>query len=429
MTRHRILLSLWALLLVVGGARAQEALVVSGQVIDSATRQPLPFAQLSLATSHVGTAANGDGRFVLNIPSMLRNDTILFGYMGYATRKCPVWRLAGKDTVVALAAHAMQLAEVEIVGLTPEEVLRRVVANIPANYSADSLVLTAYVRSQKYAGSRLAEFTEAIIEDLKTGYTIYPEKKEREKQVESNVPLLLRGRVISDTALVNAMGEVGRSAGCLGCNFVHDFAEFYHNTVLDEKFFPDYRFRMEEVAGPAGEKLYRISFDQRPGVKKRLWKGTLVVQAGDFALLSVSQKPSPNGFAAYEKEKSRRPWFIDGQPGWIQEMPMLDWTVTYARRGDRYALSTISVNNTLIFSHPSRQGRVTLSHRNEVVVTDISTAPEKVRGFRGDKSTGVSQRWDQLVGNGDEAFWEGYNYLPIEEKLQRAIDQLRHPTP
>lgn len=402
---------------------AGEDPTIRGRISDSVSGQGIPFAQVALKHAMIGTSANGDGVFVFTFPALFLSDTLVISALGFARYSIPVMKLMGQPADVRLKPDPVQLPEVEIVSFTPEEVIRRVVAAIPENYGRDSVVLTAFVRSQKYVAGRLAEFTEAIIDDLKTGYYSYPQGKADEKQRESNIPRLVKGRVISDTALVERMGEVGRSAGCLGCNFIHDMAEFPYRTVLDESMFRYYTFTMKEVHGPEG-KRYQISFDQRPGVKEQLWKGELVVNASDFALLRVVQRPSFNAYDTYEKNKMKRMWEVGSRGGWIKEMPLMEWTVTYDRRGGRYVLSTIRVENWLTFTYPPTGERLKLSTRNEVVVTAATSDRTLIREFRGDKTTGVHQRWDQVVGEGDRSFWDGYNYLPVEQKLEEMVKGL-----
>ena len=414
-----------ALLLISFLVSGQDRLTLSGRVTDSAGGKGIPFAALSLKGCNLGTVSNEEGRFVFTIPAIFSRDTLLASSLGYRPSQCLVDSAIGRELNIVLSPAALQLSEVEIVALTPQEVIRRAVAAIPANYGADSLILTAFVRSQKFARGKLAEYAEAIIEDLKTGYSPYKPREEEARKRNSNVPLLLKGRVRADTSLVEAMGEVERSAGCLGCNFVHDFAEFYRNTVLDESLFPSYDFRMEETGIPGGGKIYHIRFSQKKGVKKRLWTGEIYINAADFALLSVSQKPDYEAFETYEKEKYRKTWYIDGLAGWVAEMPIMEWTVTYSKRNGFYGLSTIRIANRLTFTHPSRQGTVVISNRNDVVVTDITRDPARLKSFKGDKREGVNQRWDQVIGKGDEAFWAGYNYLPVEERLRQDLEGIR----
>ncbi|MDP1620781.1 MAG: carboxypeptidase-like regulatory domain-containing protein [Bacteroidales bacterium] len=420
----KTLLVCMLLIHVTNPVKSQQMISLSGIVLDSLTGNGLPFAQISVQHSTVGTVTNDEGYFILDVPVSMKQDTLLVAFMGYGTMKHLVSGSAGNSIRYSLIPGAMQLAEVEIVALSSEEVIRRVVANIPENYGRDSLILTAFIRSQKFVGGKLSEYTEAIIEDLKTGYNLYDRKEEKTKSRQSNVPLLLKGRVISDTSLVNSIGELGKSAGCLGCNFIHDFVEFYHNTVLDEKMFRNYSFKMEELIKPEGGKIYRIWFDQKKGVKETLWRGELIINGADFALLKITQKPSYQAFDYYEKKKYRRPYSIRNISGWYQEMPIMEWTTTYAARNGTYYLNTIRIENWLTFINPSTNQKLKYAHKNEVVVTGATRDPEKLRHFIGDKSIGMDQRWDQVVGKGDEHFWAGYNYLPIEEKLRDSLKKL-----
>ena len=237
---------------------------------------------------------------------------------------------------------------------------------------------------------------------------------------------MLKGRVISDTMLVNAIGDLGKSAGCLGCNFVHDFVEFYHNTVLDEKLFGDYVFKMEEIPGSESGKVYHIWFDQKTGVKKKLWKGELFINGSDFALLKISQRPSFQAYDQFEKDKYKNAYTINNTGGWYQDMPKMEWTTTYSARNGQYYLNTIRIENWLTFNNPSLGKVVKYAHKNEVVVTNATRDPEMLQNFKGDKSTGVDQRWDQLVGKGDPNFWSGYNYLPVEERLLESLKKLEN---
>lgn len=405
-------------------AWSQDAVSLSGFVFDTVTGRGLPFAQISVKNSTIGTVTNEEGLFNLEVPARFARDTILIAYLGYATLKRPVREMQGNARRLPLEPVTLQLAEVEIIALTPEEVIRRVVANIPRNYGKDSLILTAFVRSQKFVGGRLAEFTEAIIEDLKTGYALYEQKAEKERSQHSNIPLLLKGRVISDTSLVNSIGDLGKSAGCLGCNFIHDYAEFYRNTVLDENLFPYYTFTMEERIQPEGGKVYHILFDQKKGVSQTLWKGEMFINGVDFALLKIKQRPSFEAYSEFEKRKYKKSYTIGNTSGWYQEMPMMEWATTYSFRNGLYYLNTITIQNWLTFKNPATGKTVKYAHKNDVVVTEATREPEKLRNFRGDKSIGVNQRWDQVIGKGDEYFWAGFNYLPVEQKLHEDLRKL-----
>jgi len=181
---------------------------------------------------------------------------------------------------------------------------------------------------------------------------------------------------------------------------------------------------MDELVNPEGGKIYRIRFDQSDETNKMLHQGEILVGSRDFAILQVTYKPSFKAYETYEKNKFKRTWYLNNQPGWIQEMPLGETIISYARRGDFWALSTIRNRYWVTYIQPEERLRIKYGYVNEVVVTGVIRDPEIIREFRGDKSIGVNQRWDEVVGETDETFWENFNYLPIEEKLKEAVEGL-----
>jgi len=400
---------------------AQQSLNLSGKIIDADNESPLMFTQIALSNSTLGTVSNEDGHFFLGIPEDHMMDTVVFTYLGYETVRKAVSDLAGKNGLIKMRSKEISLKEVEVVALTPEEVLRRAFMSIPANYGEDSLILTGFYRSQKYAGKKLAEFAEAVIEDLKTGY--FPQNTMKEFQntaSHSNITHLIKGRVISDTNLVNSMGDVGKMAGCLGCIFMDDMAEFSYRTILDEETFRAFSFKMEESDKPEGGRIYHIWFDLSHKSKSG-YKGELFIDGSSFAVMKIKRRISDRAYDQYEKNKNRKTYTINNISGWIAEMPLFDQTVIYSKREKGWYLSTIRNEQWVTFTLPSTGQKIRMGYKNDLVVTDVSRDPERLRNFHGDKKAGIHQRWDQLVGQADESFWADFNYLPIEEKLKLEI--------
>jgi hypothetical protein len=404
------------------GQNSQE---IQCRIIDSITKGPLSFGQISLHHTGIGTTTNEDGIFRLDIPYTNLGDTLLFYYLGYETRRVPVKACLGTSIVIYMKPVTLQLSEVEVLGLTPEEVIRRAVMAIPSNYGKDSLMLTAFIRSQKSVGKKLVEYTEAIIHDLKTGYYLYKTGDADKKHKQSNLTDLLKGRVTSDTSFVNALGDVGRNVGCLGCKFSNDFVEFYHGTVLDEKLFRFYDFSMEELIQPMGGKIYHIRFSQKKDVKERLWRGDLYVDAATFAVMKLTQKPSMYAYDAYEKTKYNRGYTIMNKPGWVEEMPFIQQTIIYSKRDTSWYLSSIRSENWMTFTYPPTGQKLNFSYKNDVVVTDATRDKDRLKNFKGDKVLGTTQRWDQIIGKPDNAFWTRFNFLPIEDALGKAVEDIK----
>jgi len=411
--------------LILHPALGQQFYGITGRIVDSTSGNPLSFAQISLHHTGLGTTTNEEGNFRLDIPDVNRDDTLWIYFLGYETRKIPVKACLIPSAEIFLKPVILQLSEVEVVGFTPQEVIRRAVAAIPANYGKDSLILTAFIRSQKSVNNKLAEYTEAIIETLKNGYYLYKPGESEKKHKQSDIPLLLKGRVTSDTNLVNAMGDVGRNVGCLGCNFINDLVEFYHQTILDETLFRYYDLSMEELVQPEEGKIYHIRFAQKKDAKERLWKGELFIDAASFAVMKITQKPSMYAYEAYEKTKYNRGYTLLNKPGWVEEMPFIQQTILYSKRDTSWFLSSIRTENWLTFTFPATGQKVKFSYKNDVIITDATRDQEKIKNFKGDKILGTTQRWDQIIGRPDDAFWASFNYLPIEEALKNAVEGIK----
>ncbi|MCX6281847.1 MAG: carboxypeptidase-like regulatory domain-containing protein [Bacteroidetes bacterium] len=401
--------------------RAQETVSFSGRVIDGKTNLPLMFAQIALSNSTTGTVTNEDGQFFLQIPPGHEMDTLYISYLGYEMARQAVSALVNSENLIRLKPKEVLLKEVEVVALTPEEVLKRAFMRIPENYGRDSVLLTAFYRSQKFAGNKLAEYAEAVIEDLKAGYFHQNTMKEiQEAYSRSNFTHLVKGRVVSDTALVNSMGDVGKAAGCLGCIFMKDMVEFSYHTILDEETFRTYTLKMEELGRSEGGRIYHIWFDQS-NKNQRGYKGELFIDGNSFAVMKIKRSISYMAFYKYEKEKYRKTYTINNIPGWIAEMPLINETLNYSNRDNGWYLSSIRDEQWITFTLPSTGQKIRLGYKNDLVITDVTREPQHLRNFKGDKKAGINQRWDQLVGQADEAFWAKFNYLPVEEKLKQDI--------
>ena len=425
LSSYLFILFFFSSLLVSPGIFSQECHVFKGVVTDAEDGVPLVFAQIALQGTTMGTVTNDDGFFRLATgKSRNHQDTLIVTYLGYAVEKVPLARWDSGIRAIKMKPSPFQLNEFEVVGFTVEEVLKRVMDSIPVNYGTDSVILTAFIRTQKLVNTRMAEFTEALVENLKDGYYPYKPGAEKKKKLQSNIPRLYKGRVTSDTNLVNLLGEVGANARCLGCNFSTDIAEFPYETILDQRLWKHYEWHMQELSAPEGGKLYRIRFDQKPGSKKMLHQGELLINGRDFAIIQYRYKPSYRAFDAYEKQKYKRTWYLNHEPGWIQEMPLGETTVSYTYRGDHWVLNTVRREYRVTYTYPEKRHRIVYTYKNDVVITDISRDPEAVRAFDGDKSLGANQRWDEVVGETDEAFWQGFNYLPVEKALKKEVGEM-----
>ena len=74
-------------------------ITVEGKIHDSATQEPVPYANIGIANSSIGTISNTDGSFSIEIPEKFLNDTLLCSALGFGKKKLPI-RLLGHKTII-----------------------------------------------------------------------------------------------------------------------------------------------------------------------------------------------------------------------------------------------------------------------------------------------------------------------------------------
>jgi formylglycine-generating enzyme required for sulfatase activity len=93
---------------------AQTRLVITGDVKDSNTGQPLAYATIGVSNHTDQTVSDSVGRFELKLPASAKNDTLIVTYLGYSRFEKPLSQIAPFEHIV-LTEFATMLAEVTIV--------------------------------------------------------------------------------------------------------------------------------------------------------------------------------------------------------------------------------------------------------------------------------------------------------------------------
>lgn len=82
-----LLLSL-IITLLTGTLSAQ--ILIKGKVLDGKNDQPIPYTNIGIINSRVGTIANGDGTFSILIPAQHARDTLTFSALGFQIKSIPI---------------------------------------------------------------------------------------------------------------------------------------------------------------------------------------------------------------------------------------------------------------------------------------------------------------------------------------------------
>ncbi|UOQ52016.1 DUF5686 and carboxypeptidase-like regulatory domain-containing protein [Hymenobacter cellulosivorans] len=114
---------------------AAQRLVVSGQVVEASTGEPVPFASVFVPRTTTGATADAEGRFKLAVAAA--PDSIAASALGFATQRLKLSSAAEQTVLFRLKTDSRVLAEVVVHARQPENpafrILREVQKHKPQN--------------------------------------------------------------------------------------------------------------------------------------------------------------------------------------------------------------------------------------------------------------------------------------------------------
>ncbi|MBI6117894.1 carboxypeptidase-like regulatory domain-containing protein [Salegentibacter maritimus] len=95
---------------------------IKGKIIDADTKSELPYANIGIQGTNIGTVSDKNGNFNLNLNKKLRSsDTLQFSFLGYKKKLIQISSLRNKENVVKMIPQSDKLTEVVIPSKKPKE--------------------------------------------------------------------------------------------------------------------------------------------------------------------------------------------------------------------------------------------------------------------------------------------------------------------
>jgi len=148
---------------------AQQKRLITGSVIDVATKATLPFVTVSLKKKLIGVVTNEEGKFDLYLPAEILADTLLVNYLGYKHFLMDIAEI--KDPItIKLEETVVELEEIVVRPLMPEHYIRMATRRIAENYPKAPFQTDAYYREKILENKNLIKSDEGV---FKTFYPSY----------------------------------------------------------------------------------------------------------------------------------------------------------------------------------------------------------------------------------------------------------------
>ncbi len=142
-----------------------QMLTLSGQVLDSETREPLPYASVALKGQPYGTVANTLGEFDFHIPPLLIDQTMEVSMVGYGNYTAEVSVLLKDDVNIILLKRSNTLLDVLVVSdsLSGGDVMRIALRRMDSNYPDRPYLVEGFYRDLKKVADTYVSLLEAAI--------------------------------------------------------------------------------------------------------------------------------------------------------------------------------------------------------------------------------------------------------------------------
>jgi len=265
------------------------AQIVFGRVIDSDSGEPVPFANVQIVNTTIGTASNDKGEFILLISDVVY-DSIKISCIGYSNTIMSIQDLIYSFPAyitIQLNPFTALLNEVTVTGVRdrPEEFLEAAINAIPDNY------IQRPFNMQFYSNLIVQDSTKAVLYQLesimltyKIGYIAgaYNISKAIHKRETGNIPLPFLDYMKDDTIYFPYWAGIGiTGADQIGLGY----------SLFNKKNFKKMNFRYSGVSIFDEDTVVAIQYAFK---KKSYFEGTIYIASNNLAFIKHTSRIGRN---------------------------------------------------------------------------------------------------------------------------------------
>ena len=389
-------------------AGQQNFISIKGKVVDAETGTPLVFASVSVTETNVGIITNIDGEFTLKINESLASKNLEISYLGYKNKVIPVSQMKnnGFKNIISLEAAPIQIKEIIVKQLNPEEIVGKAIDRISKNYESIPNLMTAFYRETIRKNRTYVSIGEAVVEIFKAPYNsdmrfdgarIYKGRKSSDVEKMDTVLFKLQGGPVSVLQL-----DLAKNTDLI---LTRDAMKYYDYSLtgvieIDEK------------------PHYKIDFLQKPSVEIPLFMGSLYIEADSYAISEAEF-----GFNLSDKAAVSS-IFIKKKPLGMQVTPeVASYRAKYREQDGKWHFAYSRAEVKFKVNWKKKLFNTYYTTMSEIAVTDRTD--QEVIKFAGKDKIKYSDVFSEKVTSfTDPEFWGDYNVIEPDQSIESAIRRL-----
>ncbi|MGD1960976.1 MAG: carboxypeptidase-like regulatory domain-containing protein [Fulvivirga sp.] len=380
-----------ALLLINYNVKAQESFItIKGKVIDSETKQALPFASIYIKEESIGTTSSSDGSFIFHIPYAIRSKTVVISTIGYETMEKVSSEFAANEEI-HLKPSTLELSEVIVTADKPptaRQIVKLAHQAIGSNYPSEPYMLEGFVRDLEKEDEKYVELLEYAAKFLYQGYKYTPKVELQE----------VRKSFETEKHAWNTGNEQQNSIGDL---IEDDFIKYEFSFIKGSR---RWKYDIESILPFNNGAVYKII-----GVNPPFEKVNLYIDVNTYAFVKIELNRSKINGKYYKRR------FTNGQH---------------------------EANYTMVFEYQKIKGQMYLKYQKEVDTWDIFKGLESgkllfvkqftkelfvnkiitdnVSDYPFNKNLKTTETIESQAKSYNPEFWANYN-VPSQTKLESQI--------
>ncbi len=379
--------------------------LIKGHIYDRENKTAIPYATIGIVEENIGTVTNNDGFFTIKIPASLIGTYLVVSHLGYMSQVIPLRLLNEQNVDLYLDRRIISIQEVIIRYIDPELIIRNAMEQRKKNNAVNPAYLTTFYREGVRKNTNYISYSEAVFKIFKPPYTA----GEHADQVK-----LLKSRKVRDTNprdTVFLKLKAGVESALL-LDIVKNVPGF-----LDQATPPEYTYKYSDMLSYNARDAYAITFVQKEGLDRALYKGTVYIEKEGFALLGADFEINPDYL-----DIAARDLVLKKSSRLIVKLEKINYSVSYLPLNGRYYLNHVRCEiqvKTRLKNHRSSDNFFTFL---ELATCNIDTAG--VIKFPRQEILKPDIVFSDQPYDASDAFWGDFNTIAPEAKLSEALSKI-----
>lgn len=367
---------------------------IKGQLLDSESQQPIPFASIYLKDKPIGTTTNTEGYFIFHIPDNLKTTVVVISAMGYASiERKPI--SFSKDKELSLVPQINQLDEVLVGGnatkvLKAKEIVKKAYKNIALNYPTEPYFLEGFVRDLQKEDKTYVEYLECAIKFKYQGLQV-----KKEPEVE------LLGVCTNSFSQRHSWNENSERKNSVIDLIEDDFIRFDYGPILGKK---GWKYEIEGIESYDNRLVYKIT-----GIDEPFQKAVLYIDTETFAFVRVELTRKAKNDTSWQRRFTNGAQQVYYNVIFEYQEYNGKFYLKYQKEEDIWRIYEGQDSNLLLFTkYPKKELFI-----NKIIVDNVDN-------YRFLKNMNINSSIENQTENFDTEFWATYN-VPKRTAAQSQI--------